>query len=92
MQKPIYGKLYYNNKTYPFILEDHIVFIVQQAFEYRDDFKNFDNDTFLYGVTSNNAYIVFLNSKISQTVFQANVFFSIQGYILYKQQDIDDQK
>lgn len=90
MQKPIYGKLYYNNKTYPFILEDHIVFIVQQAFEYRDDFKNFDNDTFLYGVTSNNAYIVFLNSKISQTVFQANVFFSIQGYILYKQQDIDD--
>lgn len=80
MQKQIYGNLEYNGKSYPFILLNRTIRIVQQALQYHNDFETEETVPFIRGVTFDNRDILFLNCKMYKSFFE--IGFSIYGYLL----------
>lgn len=80
MKKQIYGNLDFNGNTYPFVFQEGMVYIVQQAFQYFNDFTDSTNIPLLHGVTNDNRDILFLNCKLNKGFFA--IKFSVQGYIL----------
>lgn len=83
MSSNIYGSISYNDKSYPFFLEDRKVIIVGSAWEYYDDLQNIDNEIeSIPGVTSDNKQILFLKCKFGFSSLRQKVWFSSIGYIL----------
>lgn len=82
MLSKIYGKFEYNNKIYPFFLEDNTVYVAQTAFEFKDDFKYTDEIDTIHGVTSQNYDIVLLKCAFQESLFNLNIRFTIKGYVI----------
>ena len=82
MTETIYGTLIYHEKNYPFFLEGHRVYIVGQAWEYQEDFDSTHTEEVIFGTTSGNRSIVFLQCVFSTTVFAQKVWFSPIGYAI----------
>lgn len=57
----VYGKFQYNDKEYPFFLNDQIVTIVKTRYEFNNDFTNIYHFDFIKGLTQNNKEIIFLD-------------------------------
>ncbi len=83
MNNNLYGKLEYNNEKYPFYLEDRIVRIIGEPFQYNNDFKNADEIEIIRGITSGNKDIIFLRCKFIKKSFKF-IEFSIEGYAISK--------
>ena len=82
MGEIIYGSIYYKDKSYPFFLNGHRVYIVGSAWEYRDDFKDAGLEETISGITSGNREIMFLHCKFGMSYFQQRIWFSPIGYVL----------
>ena len=82
MQKLIYGNLELNDKIYPFFLQERTIHIVQQVFQFYEDFSSMSKIELLRGVTYDNRDILFLNCRFSTNPFFTTI--SVQGYIISK--------
>ena len=83
MSSNIYGSISYNDKSYPFFLEERKVIIVGSAWEYYDNLQNIDNEVeSILGVTSDNKQILFLKCRFGFSSLRQKVWFSPIGYIL----------
>lgn len=60
----VYGKFQYNDKEYPFFLNDQIVTIVKTRYEFNNDFTNIYHFDFIKGLTQNNKEIIFLDCDL----------------------------
>ena len=78
----INGVIEYKNNKYPFILDDRIVKIVGEPFQYFDIFNYAEEIETIKGVTSGNRDIIFLHCKIINNYFTCNTLFSIKGYAI----------
>lgn len=76
------GILEYNDKSYHFALNNNIVSLIGKPFEFYNDFKDLDNVEAIYGVTTSNRYIVFINCEFIQSFFGSSNSFSVQGYAI----------
>lgn len=59
------GKIFYNDKDYPFVIDNQIVKLIGMPFEYFEDFRNVQEAETIYGITSDNRYIVFMHCKFN---------------------------
>ena len=59
------GKIFYNDKDYPFVIDNQIVKLIGRPFEYFEDFRNVQEAETIYGITSENRYIVFMHCKFN---------------------------
>ena len=82
MAEIIYGSIFYKDKSYPFFLDGHRVYVVGSAWEYREDFKDADIEETIFGITSGNREIMFLRCKFGMASFQQRIWFSPIGYVL----------
>ena len=80
MTETIYGSIWYKENSYPFFLEGRRAIIVGEAFKYYEVFQDADEEESIFGVTSDNRQILFLQCKFGRSLFQQ--WFSSIGYIL----------
>lgn len=89
-QTDFYGKLYINEKSYPFFYKDSFVTIIQESHEYNDDFKGMTEVEKIEGLTNSNKVIVFLNCKFQGESYKqifSDIIFSTKGFILFDESD-----
>ena len=60
----MYGVFEYQEKEYPFVLEEQIITIPQVPFQYMDDFKDEAYIEEIWGVTNNNRSVVFVGCQV----------------------------
>ena len=82
MAGTIYGTFVYHEKNYPFFLDGRRVYIVGEAWEYREDFDANHTEEVIYGTTSGNRSIAFLQCAFYKTVLEQKVWFSPIGYAI----------
>lgn len=85
-----YGKFEFGGKMYPFYYEDSLVTIVQQPWEYNDDFEKVTYVEKIEGLTNSNKVIVFLKCEFQGGSFKeiySNVIFSTKGFVLFDESD-----
>lgn len=80
MNNDLYGIFEYNNKKYHFVLDDRIVRLIGEPFQYIHDFGKVDDIETIKGVTSGNRDIQFLRCKFIKNHLGFSTSFSIQGY------------
>lgn len=86
----IHGEFEYNGKTYPFVIQNGVLTVVQSAFHYLEDFKDNEELGTLVGVTDTNKYILLLDCRVWNPRFitlSGRIQIALHGYIL---QDIRD--
>lgn len=90
-QKLIYGEFQYKDNVYPFVIDGHIMTVVQQAFHYSSDFSDVEQIDELIGVTNSNQYIMMLGCRCisnGSLILTGRVQFSILGYIIYNNEEV----
>lgn len=81
----MYGVFEYQEKEYPFVLEEQIITIPQVPFQYMDDFKDDAYIEEIWGVTNNNRSVVFVGCQVlksNRIAFAMEVKLSILGYVV----------
>ncbi|MDD6441757.1 MAG: hypothetical protein PUG71_06590, partial [bacterium] len=81
----MYGVFEYQEKEYPFVLEEQIITIPQGPFQYMDDFKDEAYIEEIWGVTNNNRSVVFVGCQVlksNRIAFAMEVKLSILGYVV----------
>lgn len=85
-----YGKFEFKGKMYPFYYEDSFVTIVQQPWEYNNDFEKVAYIEKIEGLTNSNKVIVFLKCEFqggSYKEMYSNIIFSTKGFVLFDETD-----
>lgn len=85
-----YGKFEFKGKMYPFYYEGSLVTVVQQPWEYNDDFEKVSYVEKIEGLTNSNKVIVFLKCEFQGGSFKeiySNVIFSTKGFVLFGESD-----
>lgn len=85
-----YGKFEFRGKMYPFYYEGSLVTVVQQPWEYNDDFEKVSYVEKIEGLTNSNKVIVFLKCEFQGGSFKeiySNVIFSTKGFVLFGESD-----
>lgn len=82
MSNNIYGSIDINNKIYSFALEGHILRIVQNSSFLIDDFSMLDRIDAIYGITSDNRDILFINCTFHKNQFNCCDTITIEGYAI----------
>lgn len=89
-ERTIRGVLEYNEKNYPFIIENRILTIVQHFQQYYADFQETVELGTLFGLTDTNRRIIMLNCCIlspSTVAIGGAIQISLYGYILQWEND-----
>lgn len=85
-----YGKFEFKGKMYPFYYEDSFVTVVQQPWEYNNDFEKVTYVEKIKGLTNSNKVIVFLKCEFQGGSFKeiySNIIFSTKGFVLFDEFD-----
>lgn len=88
MTGTIYGTIRYKENSYPFFLEGRRVIIVGEAFRFYKVFQDADEEETIWGVTSDNRQILFLQCKFGKSIFRQ--WFLPAGYFLSSGNVIDE--
>lgn len=86
----IRGEFEYNKKSYPFVIQNRILTVVQSAFHYIEDFKDKKDLGILFGVTDTNKYIFLLDCQVLNSQFfvlNGKIQISLHGYVLQDNKD-----
>lgn len=86
----LYGKFEYKGKMYPFFYEDSFVTVIQQPWEYNEDFEKESYIEKIAGVTNSNKVIIFLKCEFLGGKFKQenrNIIFSTKGFVLFDKSD-----
>ncbi len=90
MEKTICGEFEYNEKAYPFVIQNNILTVVQLAFHYLEDFEDKEDLGTLVGVTDTNKYIFMLDCQVRNPqliMLSGRLQIMLHGYVLQDEKD-----
>ncbi len=89
-EKVIRGEFEYNEKLYPFVIENGFLTVIQTAFHYSEDFEGKEELGTLVGVTDTNKYILLLDCEIWNPyllMLNGKIIITLHGYVLQNERD-----